>query len=169
MEPQLENIPDPVAGFWFQFLKGRCIPGIEDQWFFTNHLCAIPESEAHVGVVEVIGRTNDDIINLFTGAFLFFQMAVKPFKFGKKGCIGKITIQHSNSVIGIKRGNEVVAGFFNRFQVSWCDVPCSADEGEVFDYFLNIGFNSIENPSKTTLFKVSSSVNGRPETKTPVF
>jgi hypothetical protein len=31
-----------------------------------------------------------------------------------------------------------VAGFFNRFQVSWCDVPCSADECEVFNYFQRI-------------------------------
>jgi len=70
---------------------------------------------------------------VFSGPFQLFQMPVEAFEFGKERSIREITIEDTDRIFRVVSGYEPVAGFFDGFQVSWCDVTCSAYECEIFD------------------------------------
>lgn len=89
MEPQLKDGIDFFAGFQLIFEEGFGIAGIEHEWFFTDDMGTVAQSETDVCVVEVIGRTDADIVDGLATSAQFFDMSVEAFKLGEEGGIGK--------------------------------------------------------------------------------
>ena len=56
MHPQLQDGENTLTEFLLQFFQGINIPGIENQWFFTDGVGANPQSETAVGICQSCGR-----------------------------------------------------------------------------------------------------------------
>ena len=90
-----------------------------------------------VGIVEVIGRTDADVMNpfLFGQAAELLQVAVKAFNFGEEPDLEGILIQDADRILGIHSGEEMVAGIADSPEVTRSDVTAGADESKILPDF----------------------------------
>ena len=128
MEPQLKDGIDFFAGFLFVFKEGFGVAGIEHERFFADDMGTVAQSETDVCVVEVIGRTDADIVDGLATSAQFFYMSVEAFKLGEEGGIGEPRIHDAHGVVGIVGCHELVAGVADGFEVPGSDVAGCADE-----------------------------------------
>jgi hypothetical protein len=90
----------------------------------------IAQGEANVGVVQVIGRADGDIIDPTTPPGQFVHMTVEAFKFRKEIRVWKVTVDNSHAVVGIERRHEIIVRGLDGFHVSRRNITRGANEGE---------------------------------------
>jgi hypothetical protein len=80
-------------------------------------------------VMQIIWRSNRDIIQPLTAPTKLIDMPVKPLKFGKKMRVWEMAIQNTNRIVGIKRNHKLPARVLNRLHVARRNVTGSSDKG----------------------------------------
>jgi hypothetical protein len=136
MYAQLQDGVDIMTAFLFQLLKGIDIPGIEHHRFFADGIGADPQGKAGMGIMQIVGRTDTDVVNplLPSGPTELFDMAVKPLKFRKKADIFEEAIKNADRIIGVNGGDETVSGFFDCFKMPRGNITGDSGYGEIFHH-----------------------------------
>jgi hypothetical protein len=63
MDPELEDIEDPLSRFPFQIGEGVQVPGIEDERFFADRIGSNAQGKTYMGVVQVVGRADAGVVD----------------------------------------------------------------------------------------------------------
>jgi len=132
MQPKLQNVIDPITEFTFQLRQGIYIPWIQHQRLFTDGIGPDPQRKANVGIMQIIGRTDADILNTLHFPAKFFRISVEPLELGEKRSFRKITIYNSNGIIRIHGRHKNIAGFGYGLHVSGRHKTGDSDEGKFF-------------------------------------
>jgi hypothetical protein len=102
--------------------------------FADDIVTAYAESEADVGVVQVVGRADAHIVQLsFLCRFGAFRCGGRSARIRRrKLASGKVAVDDAHGIEGIEGGDEAVAGFADGFHVPRGDIAGGAYECEVF-------------------------------------
>ena len=89
----------------FELGEGIDIPRVEHQRLFTDGVGSDSQRKAAVGIVQIVGRTNGDIMHAagFIGPAQLLQMPVEPFKFGEEFDISEEPIENSDRIARVAR------------------------------------------------------------------
>ena len=132
MEAALEDTPDAVAGLGFEFAEAIEVPGVEGDGFFADDIGAAAEPEAAVGVVEVVGRADDEVVDAAPVAPEFVEVPVEALDLGEEGRVREVGIKDADGIVGVVRGDERPADVADGGEVSGGDVAGGAEEGYRF-------------------------------------
>lgn len=124
---------DLFARFLFNFLQCIQVPGVQYQRLFTNGVAAVAQRHTDMGVVQVIGAADANIVDaaLSVPAQLV-EVAVEALGFRKKLGIRKVAVHNADAIVRIECTNQVIPGFLYGFHVSRGDVAGGTDKGKVF-------------------------------------
>ena len=87
------------------------VPGIEDERLLADRVGAGAQREADMGVVQIIGRADRDIVDRSRlPPAQLVDMAVEALELGEEGAVGEIAVDDADGVAGIERGDQPVAG-----------------------------------------------------------
>lgn len=133
MDSELQDSPDAAAGFDFEFGEGVEVPGIEDDGLFADGVRTAAEGEADMRVVQMIGRTDAQIIDtvLFGSAAQLIQMAVETLELPEIAHLREVAVQYAHRVMRIGHGHKRVASFLYRLEMAGRYVAGDAGECEV--------------------------------------
>ncbi len=84
MQSELQNRINPPAGLSLNLTERLGIPGIDDQRLFADGIGPDSHGKPHMRIVQIIGRTDRDIIHSMALATQFFQVSVKPLELREK-------------------------------------------------------------------------------------
>ncbi len=114
------------VGFLFQGGQGVNVPGVQNEWLFADHVGAYAKAETDMGIVEIVGGADGDIINGRSLPPELFTMPVEALEFGEEMGFGEVFVKHSYGIVFIEGCKQVVACFFDSLQVFRGDVAgCS--------------------------------------------
>src|SRR5690554_2990199 len=144
MHTQLQDGVHLPASVFFDIDKAVYVPGVQYQRLFTDGIGARAQGEAHVAVVQVVGRADGDVIHsaAVIGAAQFVDMPVETLKLREKVRFREMTVDNANGIVLVHGGNEVVTSVFDRFHVARCDVTGSADQCELFAHRITLSISS---------------------------
>ena len=130
---QLQDGRDPATGFLLELLKRIEVPRIDHQRLLANDVGADAEGEAHVGIVQVIGRAHAHVVHarFVRTAAQLLEMPIETLELGEEPAIERKAIEDAHRVVGIGRRHEAVAGVLNGFEVPGCDVARNARDREI--------------------------------------
>ena len=140
MQSQLEDVVDRVSGFLLYALQRVHIPGVQHQWFFANHITTQAQRVARVRIVQVVGRAHGDNVYFLVRILDFGAVAVEQLLFCKEVGIRKITVDDAHAVADVIRGNQVVAGVLDGFQMLGRHITAYSDNGEILHAFGSVSF-----------------------------
>src|SRR4051812_24885545 len=86
MQAQLQHGVDAPPGLRLELLQAVEIPRIDDERLFTQRIGADPQRDSHVGIVEVVRRTDTQVMDalLFRTALELFEMTIESLEFGEE-------------------------------------------------------------------------------------
>ena len=89
-----------------------------------SQIASAPERkrEAHVRVVQVVGRADGDVVDRLAAAAQLVDVAVEALELDEEADVGKVAVQDADRVGGVERGNQVAAGLLDGAQVARRDV-----------------------------------------------
>ena len=133
-EAQLEDGVDLVPGFLFDNLELVQVPGIDDEGLFADDISADAQSETAVGIVEVVGGADAEVVDaiLFGTAPELFEVTVEALDLGEKAGVEGKAIQATDRIAGVDGGNQAIAGIADGDEMAGGDVAGGTDEGKVF-------------------------------------
>ena len=131
VQSQLKNGVNVLAALTLQLLERVNVPRVQHNRLFANRVRLIPQGEPNVRVVQIVGGTNTNVIDLVATASTLFDMAIKALELSEEVGVGEVTIDHPNAVIRVEGGDEVVACVFDGLHVARRDVASGADESEI--------------------------------------
>lgn len=101
-----------------------------------------------MGIMKIVWRTDAQVIGtrFIPTASQFFQIAIEPFYFREKSGVGKISVQNSNRIMGIRRGQQMATDVMNCLQVPGSDKPSGTDHRKVFGFHINVVFHLSASP-----------------------
>jgi hypothetical protein len=145
MHPKLEDGIYPFPKLLFKLSKRIEVRSVENEGFFTDGVRANPERKANMGIVEIIGRGDTDIVDLAVTVHPaeFLDMAVKSFKLSKKICIREIVINNPDRVIFINGCDKEISGFFDRLHMARRYKSTRSNKSKVFTHVLKILLDEI--------------------------
>ena len=130
---QLQDRVNAAAEFLFQLLQRVQVPGIEHQGFFADGVGADAQGQADMGIVQVIGRADADVMDRLASALV--RRSRSAWRSKRSISVKKLRRRSSGRACRPSRGDpggdEVVAGVLDGLDVSGRDVAGRADEGEV--------------------------------------
>ncbi len=132
VEAELQDAVDLLPGFLFDLLEGVDVPGVEHEGFFANHVGAVPQPEAHVGVVEVVRRADADVVDGFALAFQLFEVAVEALEFDKEVGVGEMAVDDPDGIKFIHGGYQHVSRVLDRPHVARRYKPGGANQRKIF-------------------------------------
>src|SRR5687768_2125818 len=128
MHAQLQDGVDAAAGFALDLLQGIEIPRIDDQGVLADRIGADTEREPDVRIVEMIRRTDGDVVNplfrLTTPQLL--EMAIESFNLVEEPHVEREPIEDADSVMRVGGSDQTIAGVLDRLQMTRRDVPADA-------------------------------------------
>src|SRR5690554_84197 len=144
MHTQLQDGVHLPACVLFDIDQAVDVPGVQYQRLFTDGIGACTEREAHVAVVQVVGRANRNVIHSVTviGAAQLIDMPVEALKFREKVRFREMAVDNAHGIVFVHGGNQVVTSVFDRFHVARCDVTGSTDQCELFAHRVTLSISS---------------------------
>lgn len=123
-----------MASLGFQFLQRSEVPGVDDEGFLADHIGTGAQTQAAVGIVEIVGGADAHIVDsiLFGTAPKLFEMAIEALDLGEKAGVEGKAIQATNRIAGIDSGNQAIAGIADGDEMAGGDVAGGTDEGKIF-------------------------------------
>src|SRR4029453_3735429 len=133
MQAQLQHGADAAAVLAFDFLQRIQVPRVDDDWLFANRMRAGAQRQADVRVVQIVRRTNADVMHPlgFRPAGKLFEMAIETFDLGKKAHAERVAIEQADSIMRIHGGDQPLAGVADRIQVARRNESSYAGNGKV--------------------------------------
>ena len=134
MQPQLQDGPDATAGFPLELLQPVEVPRVDHERLLTDGVGAHAQGEPHVGIVEVIRRTDAEEVDAigFGAALELLDVPVEALELREEADIEAIAIENADGIVRIHRGDEPVPRIVNGLQVPRGDEPGDAGHGEIF-------------------------------------
>ncbi len=134
MKTQLKDSIDSATCHLFHFLQGIDVPGIEDEGLLTDRVSPHAQGKADMGVVQIVGRADRDVINALSFALApqFFNVPVESLEFRKEVGIGKIAIQDTYGIRAIQCSDQDIAGIVDRLEMAGGDVTGYSRQGKSF-------------------------------------
>src|SRR5690554_7145450 len=144
MHTQLQDGVHLPACVLFDIDQAIDVPGVQHQRLFADGIGARAQGEAHVAVVQVVGRADGDVIHsaAVIGAAQLIDVPVETLKFREKVRFREIAIDDANGIVFVHGGNQVVTSVFDRFHMARCDVTGSADQCELFAHRVTLSISS---------------------------
>ena len=136
VQAQLQDVVDACARLCLDLLQTVDVPGIEDQRLFTDGIGAVAQGEPDVGVVQVVGRADADVVDGRAFAAELVDVAVEALGLGEEIRGREVAVDDADAVVGVERGDQLVAGVFDGAHVARRDKAGGADEGEGFGVHL---------------------------------
>jgi hypothetical protein len=133
MNSKLEHRVNAIAELRFEFLERRQVPGIDDQGFLTNCVRPYPQRQPAMGIVQVIGRTDCQVLNSAfpLAAPQLLEVAVKSLELGEKLGAGEKLIENPYGIMRVGGGDHDISGVPDGLQVAGCDVSCHPSNRKV--------------------------------------
>jgi hypothetical protein len=117
----------------FHFCQPIDVPGVQHQRLLADRIGIRTQREAHVAVVQIVRRTDRDIIDLALSLTAqLVDMPIEPFELGEEMRLREVAVDDPDGVVAVERSNQNVAGRLDRHHVTRCDVAGGADQGEAF-------------------------------------
>ena len=132
VQAQLQYVEYFVACFFFYFLQGFQVPGIEDKWLFADGISIAAERKAYVGVVQVIGCADAHIVYLIAPSFQLVYMPIEALELCEKMGLRKIAIHYAHAVEAVHSCQQVVLSISYGRKVPRGNISGSAYQCEVF-------------------------------------
>jgi len=133
MEPELEDIVDPLPRFLFQLGEGIEVPGAQNERLLADRIRADAEGEPHMRVVKIIGGADADEVyaRILALSPQLFRVPVEPLEFGEESHIEEIAVHDSDGIGFVQGGDEPVPGIPDGPHVARGDVAGRADQCKV--------------------------------------
>src|SRR3546814_3467694 len=97
MKAQWQDGVDPAPGAGLDLGEAVDVPRIEHQRLLADRVAVRAQSKAHMGVVQVVGRADADIVDALTAATQLIDMAVAALEFGDAVGLGKMAVHRSEA------------------------------------------------------------------------
>lgn len=95
----------------------------DDERLFAYCMCTEPECQSAMGVMEVVGRADGEIVYSFALSTEKLEVAIEALDVREECCVvWGVSIEHADRVVWITGGDELIAGFLNGSHMSWRDV-----------------------------------------------
>ena len=94
------------------------VPRIEHQRLFADGLGAGSQREANMRIMQIIRRTDTDIVHVLTLSAAEVDVAVKSFEFGKEARLGKIAVDNTDRVGRINCSAQIATAVPDRAQMT---------------------------------------------------
>ena len=107
------------------------VPGIQDNRLFTDRIRPIAQRESNMGVMQIVGRTDRDVINTLSAAPQLVKAPVEPLKLNEEISIWEIGINDANTVIGIQGDQQIVPGILDRAHMAGRDITSRPDQRKI--------------------------------------
>lgn len=133
MDPELEDVVDPLPRFPFQLGEGVEVPGVEDERFFADCIGADAQGKSHMCIVQVVGRADAGVVDALVASLpaQLFGMPVEPLKLGEEGNVVKETVHDADRIGFVQCGNQPVSGIPDGFHVARRNVAGRTNQSEV--------------------------------------
>ena len=131
MQPQLEDGADTPPGGFLHLGQAVDVPGVQHQGLLADRIGAGPQREAAVGIVQVVGRADADVVERPALPAQQVQVPVEALELGEEGGVGKIGIDDPHRIAGVERGPQRSAGVADRLHVPPRDIAGRPDQAEV--------------------------------------
>ena len=134
MQAQLQHGVDAPSGFLLELLQAVEVPRVDDQRLLAEHVRADPQRNAHVGVVQVVGRADAQEVNalLFGPTLQLLEVPVEALELGEEADIERIAVEDADRIVRIDGGDQPVPGVVDRLEVARRDEPGDAGHCKVF-------------------------------------
>lgn len=133
MEPELEDGMDPPARFPLDLPEGVDVPGVEDDRLLADGVGADAEGEPDVGVVEIVGRGDADVIDglVVPAPAELLDVPVEALELGEEVGFREAAVEDSHGVRGIQGRDQAVPRILDSPHVPGGDIASGADQSEV--------------------------------------
>ena len=124
VDAELEDCEYPPSGLGFELFERVEVPRVDDQRLLADRVGAVSQRQAHVRVVEVVGRADADPVDalgLGTAAQLV-EVAVETLDLLEEAHVEAVRVEDADRVMGIGRRDKAVAGVADRLKVARGDV-----------------------------------------------
>ena len=128
MQAQLQDGVDlaPCAGL--DLRQPVDIPRIEHQRLFADGVAVRAQGEAHMGVMQIVGRADADIVDALAEAAQLVDIAVETLELGEEMSVGKVAVHHPDRVVGVQRRLQRAADRQDRLHMARRDIAGRADQ-----------------------------------------
>lgn len=127
MQPELKNGVDPPPRLGLNFQQFIYVFRIEHQRLLANRVSACAKGETHMGVMEIVRRSDRNEIDRTTGTALTIDMCFELLEFGKEAGSGKVAVENANRIIDIHGGDKCVTRLSYRLHMSGRDISSGAN------------------------------------------
>ena len=84
VQPQLQNRRNLAAGLLLDLRQTIDVPGIEHQRLFADRVRAGAQGEPNMGVVQIVGRADRDVVDSLVAPAQLVDVPVEPLEFGEE-------------------------------------------------------------------------------------
>ena len=130
---QLKDGVDLAAGVALDFLQPVDVPRVQDQRLLADRVGFRTQGKAHVGIMQVVRRTNGHVIDLapVVGAAPLVDVTVKALELGEEIGIREMAVNNPDRIVRIVCRNQYVAGLLDRLHMTGSDVTGGTDQCEI--------------------------------------
>jgi len=132
VQAQLQDVVSLAARLLGDLLQGVHVPGGQHQGLLADDVGTVAEAEADVGVVQVVGRADAQVVDALAAALDLLEVAVEALELHEEVGLGKVAVQYAHRIVGVQGGQQQVAGVPDGLQVARGYVATGAGEGEGF-------------------------------------
>ncbi len=135
MQTELEYGIDPPTHLLLQFEQGLAIPRVDHQRFFANCVSAYPQSKADVGIVQVVRRTDTNIVHLRFSAFALpsHNVPIEALKLSKIGNVEEELVKNTDRIMWIHGRYQSMACILDRRQMPRRNVASRSCHRKIHD------------------------------------
>lgn len=133
VDAELEDREDSSAGLGLELLEPIQVPRTDDEGLLTKGICAVAQCQAHMSVVEVVGRADADPMHAiaFWAATELVKVTIETFNLLEEAYIEAVCVKGSDGVTRIGGGDESVPCVANRLEVAGSYVATDTDDSEI--------------------------------------
>ena len=105
---------------------------------FSQMACgAHPQGEADVGVVQVVGRADRDVVHalFLAAAAQLLDVAVEALELAEVAGLEEVAVQHAHRIVGVAGADQVAAHVLDGGEMSGGDVASHSQQGEIHHVF----------------------------------
>src|SRR2546421_5607186 len=98
MKSQLVDGEDATVRLLLDLAQGFQIPRVKHGWFLADRVSLIAKSESDVRVMQVVGRTNADVVYFGASAPEFVDVAIETLELREEIGVGKKAVDNPDTV-----------------------------------------------------------------------
>ena len=151
-QTELEHVVDPRSRLTLELGQLVEVPRVDHQGLLADGVGADPERQAGVGIVQVVGAADRDVVDPLgvAPALELLEVAVEALHLREEAGVEEVAVEDPHRVVRIARRREPVAGVGDRLEMTGGDVTRDAEEGKVAGGGLLLGLGHVLQDSGST-------------------